>query len=104
MDNLALEQILLRVLRFFPCQYRSTMFQPHFHLHVALTISTSGGRPGTFQQAMLFPNWGGGAPDSKVLSIYLNPQNFLNSPNLNGVGANVTRRLVKGLPNHCRHK
>jgi len=85
------------------------MFQPPFHLHVALTISTGGGSPGTFQKAMLFPKSVGGALDNKVLSTYLNPRSFsatimCHSPNLNGVGANVTRRLVNGLPNHSPQK
>jgi hypothetical protein len=79
------------------------MLQPHFHLHVALTTSTSGGSPGTFQKAVLFPKSGGGgaALDSKVLSTYLNPQHFLKDNNVPLAQFKRRRRKRnKGLPNY----
>jgi hypothetical protein len=85
------------------------MFHPHFLLHVALTVGTSGGSPETFQNAMLFPKSGGGVLDSKVLSTYLNPQNFLKDNNVPFTQFKWRRRkrneaLSKGITQPLPHR
>jgi hypothetical protein len=85
MDNLALEQILLQVFRFFPYQYRSTNVPTSYSFACCSYHKYKRRKPGNFPKSNALSKLlggGGGALDNKVFSIYLNPQNFLKDNNV----------------------
>ena len=55
---MTLEQVFLRVPRFYPVSIISLMFHIHLHMHVALIRRTNNRSLGTFQKAVLFRELG----------------------------------------------
>ena len=53
-DNVAMVQVYLRILRFCSVSIIPSMLHTHFHLHVALTGRANGRSLGTFQKEILF--------------------------------------------------
>ena len=58
MDEVALGQVFLRVLRYSAVIIIPPLLRTHLHLHVALTRRTKGRSVGTFQKEMLSPKSG----------------------------------------------
>ena len=69
-DKVALRQVFLRVLRFYPFSAIPVNLPTHLHLRFAVTRRTKGRSLGTFQKVKFFRKWGTMGYENRLTFIF----------------------------------